>query len=118
MNYASVVNPKPETIPQSEPLDDRQIKNDAGGYVYSVGRWGQLDRFLILGAEGGTYYANEQKHVKRNYDALKSCLNEDATRTIKRIREVSVGGLAPKQDAAIFALAVAATWGDASVRHL
>jgi 60 kDa SS-A/Ro ribonucleoprotein len=118
MNYASIIKPKPETVPQSAPLDKRQILNDAGGYVYSVGAWGQLDRFLILGAEGGTYYASERKHVTRTYEALKACLKADAPRAIDRIREISVNGLAPKQDPAIFALAVAATWPDESIRHL
>lgn len=117
MNYASVVNPNPATIPQRQPLDDRQVENDAGGYVYSIGRWGQLDRLLLIGTEGGTYYANEQKHTKRNYDALKACLAEDGARAVGRIREVSVGGLAPKQDAAIFALAVACTSTDPDTRH-
>lgn len=123
MNYATTINPPPEKIPQSEPLNDRQVKNDAGGYVYSAGIWAQLDRFLIIGAESGTYYVDPKKHVKRNYEALKACLQADAKLTIDRIAEVSVKGLAPKQDAAIFALAVAATWPDqplgegANVRH-
>ncbi|MBS1722334.1 MAG: TROVE domain-containing protein [Armatimonadetes bacterium] len=108
MKYANIVKPNPATVRQTAPLDERQVKNDAGGFVYSVGKWGQLDRFLILGAEGGTFYVKQDKHVKRNYTCLKECLKEDGLRTVARIVDVSVRGLAPKQDHAIFALAVAA----------
>ena len=31
------------------------VANDAGGYVYALDDWARLDRFLILGTEGGTY---------------------------------------------------------------
>ena len=45
---------------QRQPLDERQIENSAGGYAYPVSIWTNLDRFLILGTEGGSYYAAEQ----------------------------------------------------------
>ena len=116
MKYAEKVKPKASTIKQTQPLDGTQVKNDAGGFVYDIGAWGQLDRFLILGAEGGTYYCQEQKHVKRNYEALKQCLAEDGLKVVNKIVDVSTRGLAPKQDHAIFALAVAASEGDLETR--
>ena len=39
--------------PQSEPLDERQAPNSAGGHSYPVDDMTRLDRFLILGSEGG-----------------------------------------------------------------
>lgn len=46
-------------VPQSAPFDSRQVANSAGGYSYSLDHWKMLERFLILGAEGGTYYIKE-----------------------------------------------------------
>jgi 60 kDa SS-A/Ro ribonucleoprotein len=45
-------------------------------------------------------------------------LKEDGIRVVKRIVDVSVRGLAPKQDHAIFALAVAASEGNLETRQL
>ena len=36
MKYAALVN---ENVPQSEPFDDRQVKNNAGGYVFQFDDW-------------------------------------------------------------------------------
>jgi hypothetical protein len=40
MKYADIVS---EPIPQTEKLDGRQVKNNAGGYVYAVDSWGRLN---------------------------------------------------------------------------
>ena len=100
------------TPPQSEPLDSRQVKNSAGGYAYPVDIWVKLDRFLILGSEGGSYYATEKKLTKDNLDAVAACVKADGIRTVNRIVEISDGGRAPKNDPALLALAYAAAKGD------
>lgn len=110
MRYSGLTHPSPASIPQSQPLNERQAPNDGGGYSYTVDSWQMLDRFLILGTEGGTYTVNQAAHTKRNYDSLKACLTADPARAIARIVGVSWRGLAIKQDAAIFALAVAASF--------
>ena len=43
--------------PQTQPASPKQARNAAGGFAFVVSPWTQLERFLILGAEGGTYYA-------------------------------------------------------------
>lgn len=93
--------------PQFEPLDDSQVENNAGGYVYQTDIWTGLRRFLILGSAGGTYYVNEQRHTKDNAQLIAKCLDDDYLRTVNEIVAVSDGGLAPKNDPAIFALALA-----------
>ena len=40
-----------------------QIANSAGGYAWAVDDWVRLDRFLVLGSEGGTYYIGERDLV-------------------------------------------------------
>ena len=47
--------------PQSEPIPgSAQVPNSAGGYAFAVDDWARLERFLILGSEGGSYYATER----------------------------------------------------------
>ena len=45
--------------PQSQPIAGT-VANAAGGYAFPVDDWTRLDRFLILGTEGGSYYAGER----------------------------------------------------------
>jgi hypothetical protein len=58
INYARLFHRR--HTPQSQPIPgSTQVPNSAGGYAWQVDDWTRLDRFLILGAEGGTYYIAE-----------------------------------------------------------
>lgn len=103
---------------QTQQASPDQVANNAGGYVHQLDIWGRLDRFLILGVDGGTYYVNERDHAWDNYSALQACLDADGFRTVARIVEISIEGRAPKQDAAIFALAVASAHSNPHVRSM
>lgn len=107
-----MVNP-----PQTEPLNEKQVQNSAGGYSFPVDCWTRLDRFLILGSEGGSYYAKEQKLTIENIKAVQECLKADGFRTIARIIEISDSGRAPKNDPALLALAVCTTSDQIGVRQ-
>jgi 60 kDa SS-A/Ro ribonucleoprotein len=101
-----------KVTPQSEPIPgSKQVKNSAGGFSFQVDDWSRLDRFLILGAEGGSYYASEKKLVKENAGVVERCLKLDGLRVVRRVVEVSDEGRAPKNDPAILALAMAAKLG-------
>ncbi len=102
--------------PQSEPFDSRQVPNSAGGHSYPVDDWTRLDRFLILGSEGGSYYASERKLTKSNAEAVARCIAQDGLRTVRRIVEISDSGRAPKNDPALFALAMASAAEDVKTR--
>jgi 60 kDa SS-A/Ro ribonucleoprotein len=98
--------PQPQlygTATQREPLPG-QVANSAGGFSYPVDDWTRLERFLILGAEGGSYYAGARKLTTESMSALFRCAGTDAARTIQCIVDVSTQGRAPKNDYAIFAL--------------
>jgi 60 kDa SS-A/Ro ribonucleoprotein len=97
------------TTPQSEQARPDQVQNQAGGWVFKVDKWTQLDRFLVLGCEGNTYYATERAMTKDNAKNVVACLAEDGARAVARIVEISDAGRAPKNDPAIFALALAAS---------
>ena len=117
INYAKLFNRR--VTPQSQPIPgSTQVRNSAGGYSWEVDDWTRLDRFLILGAEGGTYYIGERELVKQNHDALVRCIKADGIRAVNRIIEISDSGRAPKNDPAIFALALVATHGDAEAKAL
>lgn len=105
--------------PQSEPiLGKQQVKNSAGGFVFAVDDWVRLERFLILGSEGGTYYVSEKKLTKENAEVVLRCAKLDAVRTVNTIVQVSDAGRAPKNDPAIFALALVAGLGEPEARKL
>lgn len=107
------------TTPQSESIPgSAQVPNSAGGYAWAVDDWARLDRFLILGAEGGSYYASERKLTRENAEAALRCIQQDGARAVARIVEVSEAGRAPKNDPAIFALALAASLGNDDTRKL
>src|SRR5581483_7315445 len=98
---------------QSQPIPGTdQVRNSAGGYAWAVDDWKRLDRFLILGSEGGSYYASEQKLTVENAEAVRRCIAADGARVVARIVEISDAGRAPKNDPALFALAMAAGLGD------
>ena len=110
--YAGHVTKRtPKATPQTEPIpsqEDRMVKNSAGGFVYKLDKWSQLNRFLILGCEGGTYYSSEKKLTKENAKVIETLIVEDAKRVVDTIVEIVKAGRAPKMDPALFALALVA----------
>jgi 60 kDa SS-A/Ro ribonucleoprotein len=104
--------------PQSAPIPGTsQVRNDNAGFVWSVDDWARLDRFLILGSEGGSYYATERKLTRENAEAVIRCIAADGARVVARIVAVSDEGRAPKNDPALFALALCAKLGDEPTRR-
>jgi len=93
-------------------------RNEAGGYTFLVDDWTRLDRFLILGTAGGTYYSGERELTLENAAVVRRCIAQDGPRTVARIAEISDTGRAPKNDPAILALAMAAKLGDDRTRTL
>lgn len=94
-----------------------QVRNSAGGFAWEITPWQKLDRFLILGTEGGSYYISEQKLTIGHAENLVELLRTDGEKVVARIKEISQAGRAPKNDAAIFGLAMAAALGDTPTRQ-
>jgi 60 kDa SS-A/Ro ribonucleoprotein len=104
-------------VPQSVPIPGSdQVPNSAGGFAWAVDDWTRLRRFLILGSEGGTYYASEWTLTRENALAVEQCIRKDGERAVAEIARVSDEGRAPKNDPALFALAMAAGLGDEETR--
>jgi 60 kDa SS-A/Ro ribonucleoprotein len=108
-HYSTKITPQTEPIP-GKPM----VPNSSGGYAFAIDDWARLDRWLILGAEGGTYYATERKLTIENAGCVERCLRADARRAVASIVEVSRSGRAPKNGPAVFALAIAAGMGSLS----
>ena len=107
----------PNATPQNQPIPgSTQVANSAGGHAWPVDDWTRLQRFLILGSEAGSYYATEQALTADNAAATQRCIAQDGARVVKTIVEISASGRAPKNDPALFALALAASCDDASTR--
>lgn len=88
-----------------------QVPNSAGGYSFQIDDWTRLDRFLIQGSEGGTYYITEQKLTVDNAEAVLRCIKEDGVRVVNRLVEISDEGRAHKNDQALFVLAMCSSPG-------
>lgn len=103
---------------QSEPIPGKDMKeNNAGGFSFEIDIWSRLDRFFILGSEGGTYYVGEKKLTVGNAQNVVDCITTDGIRTVDKIVKISDAGRAPKNDPAIFALALACTFGNAETKQ-
>lgn len=109
MDYGKYLTDREDT-PQTEVIPGREAdmaKNNAGGVSFTITPWQQLNRFLILGSEGGSYYATERSMTLDNIKCLQECLKLDGERVVREAVEISKSGRAVKNDAAIFALAMA-----------
>ncbi len=117
MTYLKTVFNKKVT-PQSRPIPgSAQVANSAGGFTFAVDDWTRLARFLALGTEGGSFYAGETTLTLENAEAVKRCIGADGPRVVREIVAVSEAGRAPKNDPALFALAMCAALGDEDTRR-
>lgn len=114
-NYSKHVSSK--STPQNKPIFGRtdQVKNNAGGYVFKVNDNHVLDRFILLGTEGGTYYVGEQKLTVENATTIVAAIKADGLNVLKKVKELVTR--APKRDPAIFVLALLTTYGNQEVKN-
>ena len=117
VNYAQQFSRR--STPQQQPIPgSNQVANSAGGYSWEVTPWQRMERFLILGAEGGTYYISQQSLIQQNHESVRMCIKENGPKTVETITNISLAGRAPKNDPAIFALALCVVYGDPDTKRL
>lgn len=105
MDYTSHFGTK-ET-PQTQPIPgSTQVANSAGGFSFAVDEFTRLRRFLILGTEGGTYYASERDITRENAKSIMDAIKKDGLRVVQEVIDISQSGRAPKNDPALFVLAM------------
>jgi len=113
-HYSTKKTAQSQAIPGRE---KEMVKNAAGGYGFQIDKWKRLERFLVLGTEGGTYYTNERALTIDNARSVEACIREDGKRVVDTIIEISDQGRAPKNDPALFALAICSGMGDAKTKR-
>jgi len=97
--------------PQKEKAVKGQVKNNEGGYVFKVDDWTRLNRFLILGSEGPTYYQSAEKLTKQNAKAVTRLIESgEGIKVVDTVVEVSDQGRAYKNGPALFVLALCASY--------
>jgi 60 kDa SS-A/Ro ribonucleoprotein len=94
-----------DPVPQTRPLDERQKENNAGGFVYTLPPADRLKRFLILGTEGGTYYAGDRAHTAQANKFLGEYLASDPDEYYSVLKAVNDANSAPRHSALLYALA-------------
>lgn len=108
--------------PPSRPIPGREadmVRNKAGGYVFAKDVWTRLSDFLILGTEGGTYYANEREHTFDSVAVVRQAVAEDGLRALRLAVEISTArpARAPKNYPALYLVAYALARGDLDARR-
>lgn len=96
-------------VPQSEPVDPSQVLNNAKGFTFVVGDTARLERFLILGTDGGTFYVSEKDLTKQNLTFLVELIKANEERFAKIVVDISTNGRAYRNSPAIFAVALLLT---------
>jgi 60 kDa SS-A/Ro ribonucleoprotein len=75
----------------------------------AVDHWTRLERLLMLGNEAGTYSIEKRPLTVENGPATLECLKADGLRVVRMVVEISTGRSAPKNDPALFVLALASS---------
>ena len=102
--------------PQTRRIPGRtdQVRNNAGGYVFGKDLFTKVEDFIVRGTAGGTYYISEDRLTTDNTGWLIQAIQADGARVVRLIMEVSTARppRAPKNRAAVFALAMVFACGD------
>ncbi|KAM8930350.1 RNA-binding protein RO60 [Pelodytes ibericus] len=106
------------TMDQTRPLNDKQVPNSEGCYVWQVSDMNRLRRFLCFGSDGGTYYIEEKKLGYENADALIRLIEDGkGTEVVQEIKSFSQEGRAAKQEPGLFALAICSQCSDTKTKQ-
>lgn len=95
---------------------DRMVRNNAGGRTYKVHPLDRLERFLILGTVGGTFYVSERKITEDNIKAVQQIILEFGAAAVDKIIEIGTSNRAPKHDPALVAFALAVSCGNPEIK--
>jgi 60 kDa SS-A/Ro ribonucleoprotein len=110
------VGTRNRVTPQNEAASPKQSKNNAGGFSFTLDEFGRLERFLVLGSDAPTYYASSRELTVANASAVQKAIDSDGIRAVDMIVDVSTNGRAYRNDAALFALAMASAAQDDKTR--
>jgi 60 kDa SS-A/Ro ribonucleoprotein len=99
---------RPNNTPQIVKARADQVQNNAGGFVFAVSDAQRFLRFLILGTEGGTFYATEARQTKLETDFVRDFATLEGASALELILDVARYNRAPKVEPTLVALAAVA----------
>jgi 60 kDa SS-A/Ro ribonucleoprotein len=107
-NVASQAQVAKTATPQTKRTPGRtdEVRNNAGGFVFEVSNKSRLERFLILGTDGGTYYVGERKLTEQNLDFVKRMIASNEREVIDTLVDVAVKNRAAKNSPSLYTLAL------------
>ncbi len=109
-NYSKSVT---ANVPQTQPLPGQNmVQNNAGGYSFKITSQELLERFLLIGTEGGTYYVKEQDLTAQNAESIINHIKYSGEAVVDTVLDFAVNNRAPKADAGIFVLALCTAYGN------
>lgn len=114
-NYSSGLTNRNQRQPAFGRAD--MVQNNAGGYGFEVTPQERLERFLLIGSEGGTYYVGEPKLTQENAENILKMLKTDGLQVVATVVDFATNRRAPKADAGLFVLALAASFGDQETKN-
>lgn len=104
-DHLSALATRNAVTPQHEQAAPEQIRNAAGGYTFAVTDEQIVDRFLITGTAGGTYYTSERELTKDTGGRFLDICRGNGQYVVDRVVEISTAGRALRQNPGLFALA-------------
>lgn len=104
---------------QKQPIPGQDmVKNNAGGYSFKISDQDRLERFLLLGTDGGTYYVSEEKLTAENANFVIDYIKRDSISVFRTVKHFADHGRAPKYNSILFTYALLLTFGDQEARAL
>ena len=108
-----------KATPQTKPAGNApvaQVKNNAGGFVFEITALQKLDRFLIIGTTGGSFYTSEKNILPQKVDDVINLIKANGKVVVDRVVEISQAGRAKNNDYALLAMALVFAHGDVATK--
>ena len=93
-----------------------QVKNNSGGYVFSVSDKSLLERFLIIGSETPTFYQTARELTRQNAQQIEKLWADNPDLVIEVLTSIVNERRAPKVSPALFVLALGTLAADVKTR--
>jgi 60 kDa SS-A/Ro ribonucleoprotein len=94
-----------------------QVVNNAGGVSFAVADKDKLERFLLMGTFGGTYYASEQKLTDEATQTLIKMIKSSPRLVLDLTTKFLVERRLLKVDTALYILALTVTHGSQEIKN-
>ena len=86
--------------------------------VWPATEWERFDRFLIFGAERGTYFLRERMPLAEDMANARACIAADGPRAVRRIVELSAMRRVMSNETCVLALVMCAAFGNEATRTM